>query len=63
MNKLQNYFFTLILCIIIFGFLQTLSIVSAIIFQIFSIFILLYGIFGVALFYKSKEDKNGKSNN
>ena len=62
MNKLQTYFTTLILCIIIFGFLQTLSIVSAIIFQIFSIFILLYGIFGVALFYKSKEDKNGKSN-
>ena len=63
MNKLQNYFFTLIICIIIFGFLQTLSIVSAIIFQLFSVFILLYGIFGIALFYKPKEDKNGKDNN
>ena len=62
MNKLQNYFFTLIICIIIFGFLQTLSIVSAIIFQLFSVFILLYGIFGVALFYKQKGDKNVTNN-
>lgn len=63
MNKLQNYFIYLILSIIVFGILQTISIIAVIILQLFSIFILLYGIFGIALFYKSKEDKNVTNNN
>lgn len=57
MNKLQNYFICLILSIIVFGVLQTISIIGVIILQLFSIFILLYGIFGVALFYKPKGGK------
>lgn len=62
MNKLEIYFTTLILCIIIFAFLQTISIIATIIIQIFSVFILLYGLFGIILFTKNKKgDKNGNS--
>ena len=61
MNKIETYFTTLVLCIIIFAFLQTISIVATIIIQLFSIFILLYGIFGIILFYKpKKDDKDAK---
>ena len=63
MNKLQNYFIYLVLCIILFGILQALSVFAAILFQLFSIFILVYGIFGLALFYKPKGASNVKNNN
>ena len=63
MNKLQNYFICLILSIIVFALLQTISIIGVIILQLFSIFILLYGIFGIALFCKPKEEKNVTNNN
>lgn len=55
MNKIKLYFQTLIMCIIAFGLLQTVGIFATIIFQVFSIFILLYGLFGIILFTKNKK--------
>ena len=62
MNKLQNYFVTLVLCIVIFALLQALSLIAVITIQAFSIFILLYGILGLILFYKPKKENDNGNN-
>ena len=62
MKKLETYIVTLVMCIIIFGFLQAISFLSAIIFQIFSIFILAYGLLGAVLWFNTKkENKDDRS--
>ena len=63
MNKLKLYFLNLTICIIIFGLLQLTAIFAGIIMQIISIYVLIYGIIGIGIWYKSKKqgEEDGNS--
>ena len=62
MNKIKLYFQNLIMCIIVFGFLQAVGIFASIIIQIFAIFILIYGVIGVGIWYKFKKEGDKDAN-